>query len=443
MRALRLAPLLLALAACTVDTASLKPRSDAECAALGQKVCGNRCMPITLENGCGEPGCHACPAPPGGFESYCDGGAPSTCATRGICPAGSAYCEGPYDTTCDDISASTNNCGACGHFCDTICSGYACAPGTILAPTGIPPTDVASDGLSFYWAACNVATGRVTLFKDGVAGVNFPGCATRIEADAYGVVLWSENSGQSIWEIRSGDLAPTLLFTPNSGVRSLALDPNYAYFSEFGAAAAGETATDLLEIRRQPTATPGSFYGHAFTGDGGLTAVALEQPLTAQSNVVVGTETGALRWLSYDLRSSGTWAAGIETPAAIAAYHGQFGGVTTPRTIVFWVGDTGNLYGKILPDGPIVNLTNWTRPSTGLVDIFADGDGVYWADSGFQAANVGSSGTYGLVGEWRAAYDDVVVLYLSPTGRPAKVAATSTHVGWYDAGAGAIFDVHK
>jgi hypothetical protein len=447
MRTLRLAPVLLALAACSVDTASLKPRSDAECAALGQKVCGNRCMPITLENGCGNAGCSPCPAPQAGFEGYCDGSAPSACNTRPVCPAGSAYCEGPYDTTCDDIRSSGSNCGACGHVCGgPACNAYACDPQPVLAASANPPPDLGSDGASWYWMINDYlgVSGRASIFKDGLPGAQWVGYSSRIEVDALGAVLWSGRGGDSIWEVPRGAAAATLLFTPNSGVRSLALDPGYAYFSELGSAAAGESAVDLVEIFRAQNATPGQMAGHKFSGDVALTAVALEHPAAADSRAVVGTASGALRWLSYDLNTNGTYATGIEAPAALVAFTGLVGpGATTPQTLLFWVGETGNLFGKILPDGPVVNLTGWRTSSTGSVDLFADGDGVYWVDSGFQGSNVGSSGTWGLVGEWRASYDDVVILYLSATGRPTRVAANATQVAWIDGGTGAIWDVHK
>jgi hypothetical protein len=451
MRLHDLAPaLLLAVAACTVETDSLKPKTEAQCAAEGKKVCGYKCMDITPANGCGNEGCQACPAVPAGHEAICDAQTPSQCASRPPCTSGSAYCDGPTDMVCDDLVTSTANCGACGHYCGgAVCTAMQCAPTTVRPAGAGIPLDIAYDGTSLYWVVNDVPSpGRVSLYRSGAHVVDWAGAAMRVEADAYGAVMWSTRTGDPILEWRTGDVVPTLLFTPTSAPRSMALDPGYAYFSEVGSTATHESAVDLIEIRREPNALPGSFFYKTFTGDVGLGAVALESPGSSASRAIVGTDSGALRWVSYDLATSGTYASAVEAPLALAVYNGVVGGGTTIQSIAFWLGASGNLYAKILPGGPVVPLVTWRIPSTagaaGL-DLHADAGGVYWVDAGFQGANVNSaySGTYGIVGEWRAAYDDTIILHLSQTDRPIRVTADADQVVWLDGPTGGVYGVAK
>lgn len=453
MRALRSAALLLlslAAASCAVDTDSLKPKTEAQCAAEGKKACGSKCMDFGVATGCGNPGCEPCPAVPTGNEAFCDAQSPSQCASRPPCPAGSAYCDGPTDTVCDDLVSSGANCGACGHYCGgAACSNWMCATGTIQ-PVGTNPADLAYDGTSLFLVLNNSpAAGQVSLWQDGAPVLTWTGRANRVEADTSGAVVWSTLTGDSIWEYRAGDVVPTLLFAPTSAPRNMALDPSYAYFSELGSTATHESAVDLVEVKRAPNAQPGHFLAQTFTGDVGIGGVALENPASSSSRAIVGTDNGALRWVSWDLSQTGTYATSIEPPISLVVYTGLVGaGSTAIQSVAFWLAASGNLYAKVLPSGPVVHIVSWTFPSNagaaGL-DLHADAGGVYWVDAGFQGANVNStfSGTYGLVGEWRAAHDDTVVLYLSPTGRPSRVTTRADEVLWIDASNGSVLSVAK
>ena len=70
------------------------------------------------------------------------------------------------------------------------------------------------------------------------------------------------------------------------------------------------------------------------------------------------------------------------------------------QTIAFWITATGDVFAKYLPSGPVHNVyQSPVGTSPAAVDIVADWNGVYWADS----ANA-------IVAGWRALQDDVVLL---------------------------------
>lgn len=447
MRALRLAPLLLAVAACSVDVDSLKPKADAECAAIGQKACGNRCMPITAANGCGNPGCQPCPTPPAGYDAYCSSAL--TCQTRVACPvdpsyaARFAFCDGPDDTVCDDTESNVHHCGGCGHDClGGTCANYACDTITLLPPSTNGPVDLGFDGTSVVWAQNDFGSaGTVGLFKDGAAVHQWTGHVDRLEADGTSVVLSSTRQGDPIVEVyESPSWVASTIFVPSSGVRAFAIDPLYAYVVELGSSASHETANDLVEVKRVPSTRITRFYYYDFSPSP-LTAVAVENA-GGSGRTVVGTGTGELRWVSYDLASAGLYASSIDPAVELVVFNGAVGATGIVKSYAFWVGESGNVYRRQLPAGSVENLTSWSYPTAGRRDLFADADGVYWVDS---AVDFGPSSTpryFGVVGEWRARHDEILPLYLSATGAPARVTATGSHVVWLDA-SGEILTVAK
>lgn len=433
MSTLRLAPaLLLALAACVVNTDELKPKTDAECAyAPGLKACGNRCMPRTPANGCGNPGCQPCP-PAEGSEVFCDEFA--ACAVRPIPPPGFAYCDGQYDRLMDDLSSNPDHCGACGHGCrGGGCGGGFCSAAWVNNVVG--GQDIASDGSTVYWLATGLTAGTQSQASDGGARTwTWVGRATRLEVDPWGMVAWDVILGAPVYatDIPSG--SPPAIFYPSGAIRSLSLDPAYAYLVEAGGGP-GETPNDLVAVPR----IGGPSLGYQFTTETTLTAVASERPSSTLTNIVVGSDQRNLRWVSWDGTASGSYASGVEAPVAMVVFEGFVGpSATTSSRVLFWLGATGGLFRKELPSGPVVTVVPPVATPSTYLDLHADADGIYWVDY--------TPGYQPFVAEWRAAYDDLLYLALGdPSNPPFRVAATGSgnpYVYWMHTD-GSIYGVPK
>jgi hypothetical protein len=146
MRLRHLAPALaFALAACTVETSSLKPRTDAECSAKdpATKACGYKCVSLSdPATGCGSAGsCQPCPRGPNGEAAICDGGGACAFGPATSCAGGAQLCGGE----CANLQTSDRHCGACDHACATgaTCSSGVCSADTIVqAAATSSPRDI-------------------------------------------------------------------------------------------------------------------------------------------------------------------------------------------------------------------------------------------------------------------------------------------------------------
>lgn len=414
MRTLRLVPaLLLVLSGCVVNTDELKPKTQADCAyAPGLKPCGNKCMrtddPAT---GCANAGCNACPGVPSGWESYCD---PALlCASRPPCPEGWAYCDGPYDGVCDDLLSDGSHCGACGRSCQgDACSLGECPTPIVYASLTSGGTgnawDLAYDGFSVYWVIDNyLSPWNGALVADGVVQAEWSGRPWRLVADADGIVVASMDASDAIWDVTGPTVTP--LTYPAAEVMSLSADPSYAYYSTFG-------STALQAV--------GRYSGSNWSYDLGavLTATAPVDPVYGGDDILAATAAGTLEWVDYGFGADGTYATGLEPPAALTVFTGAVGSAGTPRRIAFWITTGGRVFRRELPAGPIIPVMGWDDSSTitfNYVDIAADADGVYWTDYHHYA-----------VVEWRAAREDVVLLASPLSDPPVAVAPATLGVLW-------------
>jgi hypothetical protein len=451
-----------------VDTDDLKPKSEAECADLGLKVCGYKCMPAgDPATGCAEPGCAPCPAAAAGGIVYCDpdlrcaakpacpagqdycegewdtvcddfqtsaahcGGCGNACSTscvagRCACPAGQAYCDGPVDTVCDDLQASATNCGACGHGCASSATSATCTAGTCVpAVAAVPgrPLDIDTDSSELFWIAEDpifAGSGGLHRLADVAGGNTAPwvgglGAVDRLAVGAAEIFVSQGTSRGTVWKIAAG--AASAHYTPGGVVRAMALDREYLYLTE-----TGPTPTLLMNVPRGA----GTIYAHDFVGAGGLAGVATLDP-AGTGRIVVGTETGALKWVSYDLTTEGTYATGIDPPVQVAVYRGEVGRDGVPHEVAFWITRGGNVYAQDLPDGSVIPFTTWPEIGSppARMDVFADARGMVWSD----ARN-------GVVAEWRAARDDVLLLAAGQS--PGGVTATQDLVIWTDTLAGEL-----
>jgi hypothetical protein len=294
-------------------------------------------------------------------------------------------------------------------------------------PTGLVPQSLASDGASLYWTANDIGfpgPGYAGLYRDGLFQMNWFGRASDLAVDSYGIVAWDALAGAPVLGLGGGSTVP--LFTPTGQIRSLAIDPSNVYLTEWPGGGVGEGPTNLVAVSRFGSIS--SSYGFP-ASDRALTAVAVDPTI---SDVVMGTDSGAIRWMSFDGLSTDMYATGIEPPVALVVFHGYVGrGTVAPSTIAFWLGKSGNLFSMELPAGPVRNLTpDMPAHAVGELALVADSDGVYWVDS-----------AYGMVAEWRALYDDVVVLSW-PSSSPRRVAVMGSEVAWLEA-SGAVRSVAK
>lgn len=139
MRTPRLtAAVLLLLAACQVDTDSLKAKTSDECFAQGLKACGYKCVsPADPATGCDDASCQPCPSGPAGEAALCDG--TRSCSWVGAGTCGSLTECGP---DCVDVRSDDLHCGACDHACSigASCSSGVCGPALVTQgdPTASP-----------------------------------------------------------------------------------------------------------------------------------------------------------------------------------------------------------------------------------------------------------------------------------------------------------------
>jgi hypothetical protein len=319
---------------------------------------------------------------------------------------------------CDDLQSSPVNCGACARACAT-CNAGLCAP--IVAPVRGRPLDIDHDGTGaeLYWLEEDpVVSGAGGLHRltDLDLGILTPwvgglGAVDRLLVTTSDLFVSQSRVGGAVWKIVGG--SPSAHYTPGGVVRAMALDQFFLYVTE-----SGPNPADLVNAPRDT----GAPFSYEFVGAGGLAGVATLQPIgTGTDRIVVGTESGTLQWVAYDLSTSGFYATGIATPVQIAVYRGDIGGDGIQRTIAFWITQGGNVSGKVLPDGNVIPFTTWTEVpgGTARMDIMADAHGMVWSD-----------GLHGVVAEWRALQDDVLVLAEGQS--PGGVTATQDGVFWTD-----------
>lgn len=408
--------LLLALAACVVDTDDLKPKTDAECADLGQKACGPRCVGLDdPATGCANAGCAPCPGGPSGMDAFCNAGA---CDYRAeSCEPGKEQCDGLGG--CEDLQSDEYHCGGCYHACWlTDCVSGICAPAVSWSDvvTGAVPIDLAvapggyfliADGAGGSWG------NGVLVRDDWISGL---GTVDRLEVDASGNAYVSslrdsQSAGGYIRYVARASTSATHFFAPEGEVRSMAMSPYELWITTWGGTSALYEASDLLAV---PFSDPWASWDFDL---GALAGVAYVEPL---DQVVFGSEAGELVWFDVSTSTFDVYRSGLATPTQIAIFQGTIGEELIPRTIAFWASeDDGSVRAMELPDGSVWTMWPPAGSPSSRMDISADASGVYWSDF-----------TNGVVAEWRAPYDDVVLL--SRGGNPLAVVGAADFVYWAD-----------
>ena len=162
-----------------------------------------------------------------GFAGRTDAGADASFSDSGSGDAG----------VCDaDLSASSNNCGACGHDCLAgICEAGRCLP--IVLVSGEPsPYGLALDDTRVYWTQ-NVDGGSVrSIDKSGdastlvtvVPGLPDPEFVAVDETNVY----VTNQGGPVMRAPKTGAASATVLTPSYAGLHDLALDDTVVYYSD-------------------------------------------------------------------------------------------------------------------------------------------------------------------------------------------------------------------
>lgn len=420
LHALALLGLALALAGCTVDGSTLRPRSDAECKTKDSctKACGYLCVPdddpATHCDTVGD--CSPCPGPWRNQKAICGR---SGCALR--CDYGWADCNGVQEDGCETqlFKGDPQNCGACGRTC-TGCLEGAC-PGNRLAlsPAPVLPRGIVTHQGAVYYVDAT-GGGQLRSVDSGGAVV-----ASGLGADPRWAASWPDHgvlvtgdvpaaSGTgrdlAISQVDAGGVTSTLLSTPGGageGIDGLAVDGGIVLFTR--TAADGVWAFDAnygTTLALQVRAPRGLTFHKGRTYVGSTAATPAE-----------------IRWLKGAIGSG--WTTGVaqsgttSTPSRLAIYDNP-DRVWTP--FVFWISEgDGSVRGA--PADASGDERKYAEGGASAVhaDIVADAEGVYW-----------SNWAKGEITMWRAS--DGVTFTIATSAHPRALALRGTTLYWTDDG---------
>lgn len=441
MRALRLAPVFLALAACTVETDSLKPKSDAECAAADAttKACGYRCVPVDdPKTGCGAVGdCSPCPVNVPNAVAACTAGACDV-----FCADGWSDCNSSGATAGDGCETrvagnDSNHCGSCTRVCPSgTCEAGACAGVALTTVSPVTPRGIENIGGTIYFvdagtpgtpagAVWNADTGaRVISQIGGAATWLAPYGAGALVSGSVGDPTAPLGVDLALGRISdltgAGTLTPIAVAYPESlsdtiaGLLTAGSSPQYAFFT-----AAEQNVVYYYDgsSTRTLAATPTSPKGLAFEASG--------------NRVWFGSSAGGgeLRWVDLGTFSTGTLLSGAGNPTRLAVYDNP-SSPTFPDPIVFWISEDDGSVRAARADGAgsVATLVAPQGHAAIHADIAADASGVYW-----------SNWWTGRLQMWRASDDRLLELGMSYA--PYAVAVRGSTVYWTDNLDGAVYTV--
>jgi len=432
-RHLPLAIALLSLAACVVKTDELKPKTAAECEALGEKACGYKCVAVDdPATGCGEARCTPCPANgPANTVAACDD---STDACTYACAQGWGDCSGGTDGCETNVLDDPYNCGACGRVCPGSCALGACAPLVQLDTTGFEPRGMVNHRGGVFFVQWNA-----DIYEQALRGIDGSYLAEQlgdvrwVASDPISDLIWMTTSFPSTesalgFKFGIGGINPGTL----NGNWFPVLDPiaSSEYLDGIAPTAAGPilftssqdrdlfvfepwalpprtTYIDLVATSGRPkgiahvSAFGRSFYVLGYSDFGGTISMVEDVGGVISGESIVTHDPGVV----------------LGTPSRLAAWVAP---LDATNVHLFWASeDDGSVW--TAPFGTWSSAQRVSPPTgpTSLMDITADPDGVYWTNR-----------STGLVRMWDAWSGAVVTLARSTS--PFGVAVSGSWVYWSD-----------
>jgi hypothetical protein len=434
-----LAAAVLLLSGCMVDTSELKPKSDAECFALGQKACGYKCVaPTDPGTGCGEEQCMPCPANgPANTAPTCD----ASLACAYACTAGWEDCDGLGSNGCEVFIAGSDaaNCGICGRSCLNGCASGVCVPDTSVSTFDVPRGLAVQNGV-VYFADSGGAINRLASGSSVVVvGTLSSGPLGELVRGATSTELWAAGSLDTVvtaqhpfgWTLALHyvDLAATPL--DPQAVDAYPPETTASYIDGLAVSASGTVAF-----------TDSDWSDVAYLWSGGTDWVGLASAVGRPRGVVAyggdfyfgysdnrGTLARAADlFATEELGAEENIATSAGTPSRLAVYDGP----ATANPILFWASeDDGGVRAMELNGGvPVIDLVQPPTGPTSRMSIAADADGVYW-----------SNRDLGLLTEWRASDGEIFAIGFSTA--PWAVDALGTNVYWTDDYERRVYSVAK
>ncbi len=429
----------LAFAACKMSTDSLRPKTDAECAASGQKACGYKCVDKTdPTSGCGNPGCSACPNTPANAYPACS--ADFQCSYA--CAPGWGDCDGRADTGCEVPLAGNDaqNCGACWRTCNYGCTAGTCNPETFWAwgePRGILyDSQTTAAGLRVYWVDDGnggelVSTDELWNVSQQLFGLDqrlgSPALSRVALDDARPSVVWATGAtnvlGQSVALYCWDPTAPP----PSGPATPVWTEPEQQKDERFfGLTVVGGQPIFTREAIPGPCQIipPGASQCVPTSGSRvrGLTPGGAPPPLSGKAlwygypdagGTLAYVVSGTVDELIYST-GIGSW------PTRIAIFPGLPPGAQPEW---FWVDENFGDVWRVPPSGgggaSTPELVDLGSGAATEMDIQTDGAGVVWTDR-----------LAGKVRAWRAF--DGAIFDVGTGGEPRGVALTPAWIYWTD-----------
>ncbi len=446
MRALRVAPLLLALSACVVNTDELEPKSSAECLAQGLKACGFKCVPMDdPATGCGDVSCAPCPGGGAHTVAYCLGATTSFCDVD--CEYGYGDCDfdlgSPGSNGCERnvLQNDAFNCGACGNVCASLeCTRGACKGAVVSAVRRTTPVGIRNVNSSVY------------VLDPDVDGGSLWNVETQVEiAMGLGETRWMSSLYGYDSLVASGtvpDASPygSLVIYDIANLLGPPSTPASLWTGYFRTAAIPGERIEGIDVN--PGGVNGAFLFSTNASNSGLYGwdpVGGMQWLGNASGVLgfatwgtrtfygVNTSGGEIRWM--DVRNSGgtttytdgSLAIATGIPTRLAVFENTY---YAPVPRLFWISEVDGSVRSTPVDGsgPIVTHVPPQPDSPLAVDITADSNGVYF-----------TNWFYGTVQMWRP-WDQRVVDVGYSYG-PVGVAVRYPTVWWTDPSSSAVYTV--